>query len=187
MRKRLTKRLSLIITSVAVAITLIWASPQQTSAQQTIPAHIQAVYETTADITNIPFLVPSTIPLNSPAAPPEYWVESIAPGADSYYISFGRASDCTGVTECSFASVGGELAAESLYNYQQLRSQPRNEEITLADGSQALYSPHRGAGLYTPASVHILRGEYLYTFSIYMADRADVVAMANSATSVYDR
>ena len=180
------KKLSLVVASVTVALLLIWASPQQTSAQE-MPTHIQAVYEAIADITDVPFLVPSTIPLNSPAAPPEYWAESIAPSAGAYYISFGRASDCTDVMECSFASVGGELAAESLYNYQQLRAQPRNEEITLDDGTRALFSPHRGAGLYTPASVHILKGQYLYTFSIYMADKADVVAMANSATAAYDR
>ena len=181
------KKLKLVAITVLVALLVIWGLPQRGSTQQAIPAHIQAVYEVTADSTNIPLLVPSTIPLNSPAAPPEYWAESIAPDDKGYYISFGRASDCTGVMECSFASVAGELESENFYSYQQLLAQPQNEAIVLADGTPALFVPQRRPELYTPASVHILKGEYLYTFSIYMADKADVVAMANSATDAYDR
>ena len=181
------KRLRLVAMSVAVAVLLIWGSPQSSIAQQPVQDHIKAVYELTAESTNVPLLVPSAIPLNSPAAPTDYWADSIAPKPDAYLISFDRASDCTGVMECSFASVAGELAADSLYDYQQLLSERRNEEVVLEDGTRALFVPQRRPELYTPASVYILKGEYLYTFSIYMADKADVVAMANSATDAYDR
>ena len=180
------RRLRLIAVAISVALLVIWGAPQRSGAQS-IPARIQTVYEAAAENTDVPLLVPSTIPLNSPAAPTEYWADSIAPNANRYHISFDRASDCTGVMECAFASVRGELDSESFYSYQQLLTQPRNEEVVLEDGTRALFSPHRGIGLYTPASVHVLKGRYLYTFSIYMADKADVLAMANSATSAYDR
>ena len=181
------KRIRLIVISALVATLLIWGSSQKGIAQQPVQEHIKAVYEATAESTNVPLLVPSAIPLNSPAAPTQYWADSIAPKPDAYVISFDRASDCTGVMECSFASVRGELATQSFYNYQQLLSQPGHEEILLSDGTRALFSPHQGMGTYTPSSVYVQKGEYLYTFRIYMADKADVVAMANSATAAYDR
>lgn len=185
--RRITKRLRLGVMSIFAAILFVWASPQQTGAQQTVPTHIQSVYTAIADAADIPLLVPTTIPLSSPAELTEYWARGSSPNADRYHISFDRESDCTGVVECAFASVRGELDAESIYSYQQLLAQPRNEEVVLADGTRAVFSPHRGMGQYTPASLYILRGRYLYTFNIYMADKADVVAMANSATFAYDR
>lgn len=170
--------------SILTAMMLITASAQQ-GIGQGIPSYIEAVYIQTDNRTNIPLRVPSSIPLNSPAAPTNYWADSIS--EDHFYsISFDRAEDCTEIIECSFANVRGELASSSSTNYQELASQSRNQLITLEDGTPALFSPYR-EGLYTPSSVYVQIDEYLYTFSIYMADQADVVAMANSALSVFSQ
>ncbi len=169
----------LLALAVTIAISMILLSPKESTAQL-VPARVEAVYESTAAITDIPLLVPTVIPLTSPAAPAEYWAFSIAPESDGYSISFDRAEDCTGVEECSFAAARGELKSKSFASFQQLSAQARNENITLDDGTPAVFSPSR-EGLYTPASVFVQLGDYLYTFSIYMADKADVLEMANSA------
>lgn len=162
-----------------MAMAIILFSPRASTAQA-IPARVEALYSSTAAATEVPLRVPSIIPLSSPAAPAEYWASSIAPRSDRYIISFDRAEDCTGVTECSFAVVEGALNADSQTSFQQLSAQPRHENIVLSNGTPAVFSPHR-EGLYTPASVFVQVGDYLYTFSIYMADKADVLEMADSA------
>lgn len=168
----------LAILSIITALVLITVSAQQ-SIGQGIPSHVETVYVQTASNTGIPLRVPSIIPLNSPAAPVNYWADGIS--RDNFYsISFDRAADCRGIEECGFANVRGELASDSFIDYQDLANQPRNQLITLDDGTPALFSPYR-EGLYTPSSVYVQIDGYLYTFSIYMADQADVVAMANSA------
>lgn len=154
-------------------------SPRESTAQP-VPASVEAIYNATAAVTEIPLRVPSVIPLTSPAAPAKYWASSIAPRANRYIISFDRAEDCTNVEECSFAAIEGGLNAESPVSFQLLSAQSRNENIILSDGTPAVFSPSR-EGLYTPASVFVQVGNYLYTFSIYMADKADVLTMADSA------
>lgn len=172
----------LAILSVVTALLLITASAQQ-SIGQSILSHIEGVYAQTDSSTNIPIRVPSIIPLNSPAAPANYWAHSIS-RSNFYSISFDRAEDCSGIEECSFASVTGEINAEASRNYQQQLIRPRVEQITLNDGTPAIFSPHY-EGIYGPSSVYVEIDGYLYTFSIYMAEQADVVAMANSALSVF--
>ena len=174
----------LALLSIITALVLITASAQQ-SISQGIPSHIETVYTQTSSNTNIPLRVPSIIPLNSPAAPSNYWASNIS--RDNFYsISFNRAADCSGVEECSFASVSGEINAEASRNYQQQLIRPRVEQITLNDGTPAIFSPHY-EGIYGPSSVFVKTDGYLYTFNIYMADKTDVVAMANSALSVFSQ
>ena len=176
------KIFQLAILSVITTLLLIAASAQQ-SIGQGIPTHIETVYMQTDNSTNIPLRVPSTIPLNSSAAPANYWAYSIS--RDNFYsISFDRSEDCSGVEECSFASISGEINAEASRNYQQQLIRPRIEQITLNDGTPAIFSPYH-KGIYGPSSVYVEIDGYLYTFSIYMADKADVVAMANSALTVF--
>jgi hypothetical protein len=171
------------IVAIIMAMSVILFSPKQGIAQ-TIPARVEAVYRATALATEIPLRVPSLVPLISPAAPAEYWASSIAPSSSRYIISFDRAADCTDVEECSFALVRGELNSESSLNFQELSAQTRNEIISLSDGTPAVFSPSR-EGIYTPASVFVQVADYLYTFSIYMADKDDVLQMANSALQIY--
>ena len=147
---------------------------------QTIPDRVEAVYRATASATEIPLRVPSLIPLTSPAAPSEYWASSIAPSPERYIISFDRAEDCTNVEECSFAIAKGELNTESSLSFQELSAQVRNEAISLGNGTPAVFSPYR-EGLYTPTSIFVQIDDYLYTFSIYMAEKEDVLEMVNSA------
>ena len=174
----------LALLSIITAFVIITASAQQ-GISQGIPSHIETVYTQTSSNTSIPLRVPSIIPLNSPAAPSNYWASNIS--RDNFYsISFNRAADCSGIEECSFASVSGEINAEASRNYQQQLIRPRVEQITLDDETPAIFSPHY-EGIYGPSSVYVQIDEYLYTFSIYMADQADVVAMANSALSVFSQ
>jgi hypothetical protein len=173
------KYMKLVTAAVIMAIAIILLSPRESTAQP-VPPRVEAIYSSTAAVTQVPLQVPSIIPLTSPAAPAEYWASSIAPNSDRYIISFDRAEDCTNVEECSFAVVEGALDADSPLTFQQLAAQPRNENIVLRDGTSAVFSPAR-EGLYTPASVFVRIDDYLYTFSIYMADKADVLEMANSA------
>ena len=174
----------LFILAISIAISMILLSPRESTAQL-IPSRVEATYSEAALITKIPLRVPTIIPLTSPAAPIEYWASSIAPKPDRYIISFDRAENCTNVEECSFAFTKGELNATSLVNFQQLSAQARNESITLSDGTPAVFSPAI-EGLYTPASISVQRGDYLYTFSIYMADKSDVLEMANSAADIFN-
>lgn len=173
------KYIKLVTVAVVMAMAIILFSPRAGTAQS-VPARVEAIYSSTAAVTEVPLRVPSIIPLTSPAAPAEYWASSIAPRSDRYIISFDRAADCTDVAECSFAVVEGAINANSPTSFQQLSAQQRNETIALSDGTPAVFSPAR-EGLYTPASVFVQVGDYLYTFSIYMADKADVLEMANSA------
>ncbi|NJM97954.1 MAG: hypothetical protein HC800_13080 [Phormidesmis sp. RL_2_1] len=179
--KKLTR---LGIVAIIMAMLVILFSPKEGIAQ-TIPARVEAVYRATALATEIPLRVPSLIPLTSPAAPTEYWASSIAPSSGRYIISFDRAEDCTNVEECSFALVRGELNADSSLSFQELSAQTRNETIFLSDGTPAVFSPSR-EGIYTPTSVFVQVADYLYTFSIYMADKDDVLKMANSALQTYE-
>ncbi|KPQ32868.1 MAG: hypothetical protein HLUCCA11_20380 [Phormidesmis priestleyi Ana] len=173
------KYVKLVTTAIIMAIAIILLSPRESTAQA-VPARVETVYRSTAAVTEVPLRVPSVIPLTSPAVPAEYWASSIAPRADRYIISFDRAENCENVEECSFAVVEGALAANSPTSFQQLSAQPRNENIVLSDGTPAVFSPAI-EGLYTPASVFIQVGNYLYSFSIYMADKTDVLEMVNSA------
>ena len=175
----------LVTVAVIIAISVILLSHRESLAQL-VPARIDATYSTTAAATDIPLRVPSLIPLTSPAAPDEYWAYSIAPSSSRYIISFDRAEDCTNVEECSFAVAEGEFNAESSLDFQQLSAQTRNESIVLSNGTPAVFSPSR-KGLYTPASIFVQIDDYLYTFSIYMADKEDVVKMANSALESFAR
>lgn len=153
------KYMKLVTAAVMMAMAVILFSPRASTAQS-IPAGVEAVYSSIAEVTEVPFRAPSIIPLSSPAAPAEYWASSIAPRSDRYIISFDRAADCTGVTECSFAVVEGALNADSPTSFQQLSEQPRNENVVLSDGTPAVFSPHR-EGLYTPASVFVQIGDYI--------------------------
>ena len=173
------KYMKLAAAAVTIAVAIILFSPRASTAQP-VPARVNAIYSSTAAATAVPLRVPSIIPLKSPAAPAEYWASSIAPRSNRYIISFDRAEDCTGITECSFAVVEGALNVDSPTSFQQLSAQPRNENIALSDGTPAVFSRSR-EGLYTPASVFVQVDDYLYRFSIYMADKADVLEMANSA------
>lgn len=175
----MNKYMKLVTAAIMMAMAIILFSPRASTAQS-VPARVEAIYSSTAAVTEVPLRVPSMIPLTSPAAPAEYWASSIATRSDRYIISFDRAADCTGVTECSFAVVEGAPTADSPTSFQQLSAQPRNEAVVLSDGTPAVFSPHR-EGLYTPASVFVQIGDYIYTFSIYMTDKADVLEMANSA------
>lgn len=159
-------------------LVILFSAKENTA--QTIPDRVEAVYRATASSTEIPLWVPSLIPLTSLAAPSEYWASSIAPSPGRYIISFDRAEDCTNVEECSFAMARGELNAESLLSFQELSAQTRNEAISLSDGTPAVFSPSR-EGIYTPTAVFVQIDDYLYTFSIYMAEKDDVLKMANSA------
>ncbi len=172
------------IVAIIMAMLVILFSAKENTAQA-IPTRVEAVYRATASVTEIPLRVPSLIPLTSPAAPAEYWASSIAPSPERYIISFDRAEDCTNVEECSFAMVRGELNAESSLSFQELSAQARNEAISLSDDTPAVFSPSR-EGIYTPASVFVQVDDALYTFSIYMAEKDDVLKMANSALQTYE-
>ena len=173
------KLVRLGIVAITMSILVILFSTQENIAQ-TIPSRVEAIYGETASATEIPLRVPSLIPLTSPAAPAEYWASSIAPSPERYIISFDRAEDCTNIEECSFAMAKGELNAEGSLSFQELSAQTRNEVISLSDGTPAVFSPSR-EGIYTPTSVFVQVDDYLYTFSIYMAEKGDVLKMANSA------
>lgn len=178
------KLVRLGIGAIIVALSVIVFQPTETTSQA-IPTRIEAVYRATASATEIPLRVPSLIPLTSPASPAEYWASSISPSSGRYIISYDRAEDCTNVEECSFAVARGELNAESPLSFQELSAQDRNENISLSDGTPAVFSPFR-EGLYTPASIFVKVDDYLYTFSIYMAEKDDVLEMANSALQTYE-
>ena len=173
------KLIRLGIVAITIAMFIILFSAKENTAQ-TIPDRVEAVYRATASATEIPLRVPSLIPLTSPAAPSEYWASSIAPSPERYIISFDRAEDCTNVEECSFAIAKGELNTESSLSFQELSAQVRNEAISLGNGTPAVFSPYR-EGLYTPTSIFVQIDDYLYTFSIYMAEKEDVLEMVNSA------
>lgn len=150
---------------------------------QTVPDRVEAVYAATATETEVPLKVPSFIPLNSLAAPSEYWAFSIAPQPDRYSISFDRAEDCTNIAECSFAVSSGKVRDNSDQTLEALVSRAdvnSAEAVTLSDGTPAVYVPFR-EGLYAPSYVYWDAGKYRYTVGIYMASKSDVLEMANSS------
>ncbi|MEL6553689.1 MAG: hypothetical protein AAFQ63_09565 [Cyanobacteria bacterium J06621_11] len=153
---------------------------------QTVPDRVTAVYSATARATGVPLRVPSIIPLNSSAAPSEYWAFSIAPSSDRYSISFDRAADCTNVNECSFAIASGNVRTDTDQSLASLLDRADvngAEAITLDNGAAAVYVPFR-EGMYAPAYVYWDIGEYRYTIGLYMASKSDVIAMANSVIAV---
>ena len=179
------RKIKLLAIAIFVLVSVIVFSGSDGLAQ-TVPDRVTAVYSATASETNVPLRVPSIIPLNSPAAPSEYWAFSIAPSSDKYSISFDRAADCTNVNECSFAVASGKVRTDTDQSLASLLARADvngAEAVTLENGTAAVYVPFR-EGMYAPAYVHWDVGEYRCTIGLYMASKSDVIAMANSVTAV---
>ena len=178
------RRIRLFAIAILVSVCVIIFSGLDGIAQ-TVPDRVEAVYSATARETDVPLRVPSFIPLNSQAAPSEYWAFSIAPNSDKYSISFDRAADCTNVDECSFAIASGKVRTDTDQSLDSLVARASvndAESITLNNGTVAIYVPFR-EGMYVPAYVYWDAGEYRYTIGLYMASKSDVITMANSVTT----
>lgn len=179
------RKIKLLAIAIFVSVSVIVFSGSDGLAQA-VPDRVTAVYSATARETDVPLRVPSMIPLNSQAAPSEYWAFSIAPSSDRYSISFDRAVDCTNVNECSFAVASGKVRTDTDQSLASLLARTDvngAEDITLENGTSAVYVPFR-EGMYAPAYVYWDVGEYRYAIGLYMASKSDVIAMANSVTAV---
>lgn len=177
-----------VIRLLAIAVlssVLVIVSSGSHGLAQTVPDRVGVVYAATATATEVPLQVPSIIPLNSQAAPGEYWAFSIAPQSDRYSISFDRAEDCTNIEECSFAIASGKVRSNSdqtLDSFIARADVNDSEAVTLSDGTPAVYVPFR-EGLYAPSYIYWDADKYRYTVGIYMASKSDVIEMANSSIS----
>jgi hypothetical protein len=147
----------------------------------------ETAYETVMMQSAIPTRFPSTIPLSSPAAPDSglVWARALKADADEYIVSFDRAQDCSGVTECSFGSIqgtrlsGNEVPLSEVFQYASDYGNQKGP-VTLANNIQGYFAPAE-PGLYDPATVVWDENGVRYRAVLYMASKDDVLAMANSA------
>jgi hypothetical protein len=166
---------------------VVFGQHQPIFAEQTLSQDVLNAYAEVRERTEIPARLPSTIPLNAPAALDisEVWARVLRVVNNEYIVSFDRAEDCSDVIECSFGSIQGtRLSGDETPLSEVFRHAPdydgQKGPVTLADDIQGYYAPAEPY-LYDPATVIWEEGGIRYRAVLYMAAKEDVVAMANSA------
>lgn len=175
----------LLLMALAFAF-IVFGPHRPISAQTPLSQDVLNAYSQIREGTQIPTRLPTVIPLNAPAASQVNTVwASVYVERDEYTVSFDRAEDCTGVIECSFGSIRGtRLEGDETPISRAFQSVPdydgQKGPVTLANGIQGYYVPAEPY-LYDPASVVWEEGGVRYEAVLFMGDKQDVVAMANSA------
>lgn len=165
----------LLIALASLVLAVASGQPVRAGSAANSLSRAQAAIEAVA---TIPVRLPTEVPLNSPAAPEpgSVWAEAAIARPDQYEMLYNRAEDCTGVEACIFALARGYRlsALEFVLNLSGF------EAIQLANDTQAYFKASR-ENTEDPAIVAFEENDIRYEFWIYMADKEDVVAMANSA------
>jgi len=161
-----------------------------------IPSTFASVYEEVSATTSIPVLLPTSIPreaLRNPAAEVPLYTSLDLAEQNAYEINLDAQPDCYGAGYCSFGLMGAERitadteSVDERYafyldpNYQPVRrSEEPISEVQLVGGITGTFIPWVCGANCNTAKVYWKQDGIRYYVGIRMADKATVVAIANS-------
>lgn len=185
--------LGLILVSCSVS-----AQPDIILGANTLRPEFREVHQVLQQETDVPVLLPSELPqaalpkLDSQIQP--FYSSVSASNIDNYELSLDSTDDCSGATYCAFGILSGEqLSGESqtvaeIYafhldpSYQPVkRSEEQMGPVSLAHGIEGYFVPWVCGANCDTAKVFWEQKGFRYMVGVRMADKATVVAIANSA------
>jgi hypothetical protein len=156
----------------------------------------ESVYEQVSEASSIPVLIPPSLPreaLRSPDAEIPLYTSIDLAEQNAYEINFDAKPDCYGAGYCTFGLMGAERitadteSVDERYafyldpDYQPVRrSEEPISEVQLAGGMTGIFIPWVCGANCNTAKVYWEQDGIRYYVGIRMADKATVVAIANS-------